>query len=163
MIPRQEGAHGLINAGMLIVYLSGGALFLLREETVSTIWPASGFAELRVMGLVLCIDILLSLSPLAFMLQPPATLTLGMASAKTMQLIWGQPQSEQTAVRLLILLVSVPLCFALGGRGMWNALLLVKALRLDRDGLGSSLRLTCVLVLFGMAALWLVYRILRFA
>ena len=162
MINKQEGAHGLINTGMLILFLSGALLYLLREEAFSAFWPASETTALRAIGLVLCVDILLSLSPLTFLLQPLAILTLGMASAKAAQFILIQPLAGQNASRLLFLLVSVPLCFALGGRGLWNALLLVKALRRDRCGLDCSLRRTCVLVLFGMAALWLLYRILRF-
>ena len=161
MAARQERASGAINALLLLLFLGGAAAFLLREGALVPDALLSGDAVLWVMGLVLGLELLLCWSPLALLLQPLAMPLLGAACCREAGEILQAAAFSYGGPRLLLLLLLVPLCFLLGGRGIWNALLMARAIRADRDGLGSTFRLSCVLAVFGLAALWLLVWILR--
>lgn len=163
MTARRERASGAINALLLLLFLGGAALLLLREDTPAAERLTSGHAALCCMGLVLCLDLLLCMSPLALLFQPVCMPLLGAACCREAVVILQAAAFSDVGLRLLLLLLLVPACFLLGGRGIWNALLLTRAIRADRDGLGSSVRLCCVLAIFAFAALCLLGRILRFA
>ena len=161
MIPKRESASGAINALQMLFFLAGALIVLFWEQAPIPEPLRSGDAPLWAMGLVLSADVLLCMSPLALAVQPLAISALGAAGCLEAQQILQAP--GDAGIRLLLLLLLVPLCFLLGGRGMWNGLLLARAIRADPGGLGSSVRLGCVLVIFGLAALCLLGRILRYA
>lgn len=159
MTPARESASGAINALQMLFFLTGALIVLFREQAPIPERLQSGDAPLWTMGLVLCTDVLLCMSPLALAVQPIALSVLGAVGCLEAQRILQAP--GDAGIRLLLLLLLVPLCFLLGGRGVWNGLLLARAIRADPDGLGSSVRLSCVLAIFGLAALCLLGRILR--
>ena len=162
MTPRRETAAGVINALQLCLFLAGALTFLLWKDAPVPDVLTKPDAALDLIALVLCIEAVLCLSPLALVFQPSALPLLGAASCLEARVIL-QGESGGVALRLLLLLLLVPLCFLLGGRGIWNALLLTRAIRTDPDGLGRSVRLSLILLSFAPAALWLLWRILRYA
>ncbi|MCR5577359.1 MAG: hypothetical protein K6F56_10155 [Oscillospiraceae bacterium] len=161
MTPRHETASGTINALQLLFFLGGALTLLFWEQAPIPDSLQSGDAPLWVTGLVLCADVLLCMSPLALAVQPLVMCVLGAACCREAHMILQAP--GDAGIRLLLLLLLVPLCFLLGGRGIWNGLLLARVIRADPDGLGSSVRLGCVLAIFGLAALCLLGRILRYS
>ena len=84
------------------------------------------------------------------------------SAAKAQEILQGTA-AEDIGLRLLLLVLLVSACFALGGRGLLNALLLTRAIRRDPGLLGRSCKLSCVPVFFGIAVLILLCRLLLFS
>ena len=159
MTPSHESVSGAINALLMLFFLAGALIVLFWAHLPIPERLRSGDAPLWAMGLVLCADVLLCMSPLAPAVQPFAMTALGAAGCLEAQSIMLSP--GDAGIRLLLLLLLVPLCFLLGGRGVWIGLLLARAIRADPDGLGSSVKISGFLAIFGLAALCLLGRVFR--
>ena len=158
---REETWDGAINAVLLLLFLAGGAAMLLFRELPFRLPFSPNDTALWAMGLILLLELLMCMSPLALVLQPPLMFALGSAVCLAAQEILQGTAGEALGLRLLLVLL-VSACFALGGRGLCNALLLARAIRREPGVLGRSVKLTCVPALFGMAVLFLLCRFLRF-
>ena len=132
---RTESYTGTINALLLLLFLTGGVMMLLFGK-----------------------DLAFSLT-----LQPLLMLAFGSASCLEAQEILRGTEAGKTAMRLLLLFLLVASGFVLSGRGLFNALLLIRAVRSDPGVLGRSVKHTCVPVIFGIAVLFLLCRVLRFS
>ena len=158
---REETWDGAINAVLLLLFLAGGAsMLLLGELPFRPLSPRD--TALWAMGLILLLELLMCLSPLALVLQPLLMFILGSAACLAAQEILLGTAVEELGLRLLLLVLLVSACFVLGGRGLLNALLLARAIRRDPGLLGRSCKLSCVPVFFGIAVLILLCRLLRF-
>lgn len=162
MTPRHEPSAGAINAMLLTLFLAGALCLLLCKDAALPAFLTGEDAANYAMAFVLCAELMLCMSPLALLLQPPLMFLLGAACCKAARRLLSLESAAEIGARLLPLLF-VPLCFLLGGRGIWNALLLIRALRTDRNGLGRSVKYTCLLAILGLAALWLLLRSLRYS
>ena len=160
---REETWDGAINAVLLLLFLAGGAAMLLFRELPFRLPFSPNDTALWAMGLILLLELLTCLSPLALMLQPPLMFALGSAACLAAQEILQGTAGEDLGLRLLLLVLLVSACFALGGRGLCNALLLARAIRRDPGLLGRSCKLSCVPGFFGIAVLILLCRLLRFS
>ena len=162
MMPRREPSAGAINALLLILFLGGALRLLLCKDTALPVFLSGEDAAYQAMGLILCAELFLCISPLALLVQPPLMFLLGGACCHAVSQLLSIESAADLGARLWPLLL-VPLCFLIGGRGIWNALLLVRILRTDRDGLGRSFLYTCILLIVGLAALWLLLGSLRYS
>ena len=160
---REETWDGAINAVLLLLFLAGGASMLLFGELPFRLPFSLSDTALWAMGLILLLELLMCLSPLALVLQPLLMFTLGSAACLAAQEILLGTAAEDLGLRLLLLVLLVSACFVLGGRGLLNALLLARAIRRDPGLLGRSCKLSCVPVFFGIAVLILLCRLLRFS
>ena len=161
-VNREETWDGAINAVLLLLFLAGGAAMLLFRELPFRLPFSPNDTSLWAMGLILLLELLMCMSPLALVLQPLLMFTLGSAACLAAQEILQGTAGEDLGLRLLLLVLLVSACFALGGRGLCNALLLARAIRRDPGLLGRSCKLSCVPVFFGIAVLILLCRLLRF-
>ncbi|MDO4990747.1 MAG: hypothetical protein Q4E45_09615 [Eubacteriales bacterium] len=159
---RKESCAGTINAVLLLLFLAGGVTALLYGDLATVIPVSPKDAALWAMGLILLADVLVCLTPLALALQPPLMFALGSAVCLAAQELLRGTAAGETGIRLLLLALLVPACFALAGRGLFNALLMIRSIRGEPGVLGRSVKHTCVPVLFGMAVLFLLCRFLRF-
>ncbi len=159
---RKEHCAGTINAVLLLLFLAGAVTVLFCWELPGMIWGALRDAALWVMMSILLADVLVCLSPLALALQPPLVFLLGSAACCESQAILQGTTAGKPASHLMLLLLLVPSCFMLGGRGLFNGLLLIRAIRSDPAVLGRSIKYTCVPVLFGTAVIYLLCRFLRY-
>ena len=158
---REETWDGAINAVLLLLFLAGGAAMLLFRELPFRLPFSPNDTALWAMGLILLLELLMCMSPLALVLQPPLMFALGSAVCLAAQEILQGTAGEALGLRLLLVLL-VSACFALGGRGLCNAPLLARAIRRDPGLLGRSCKLSCVPGFFGIAVLILLCRLLRF-
>lgn len=159
---RSESCIGAINAVLLLLFLTGGVTMLLLGADLAWVPLPLGNAALWAMGLILLADVAMSLTPLSLTIQPLLMLALGSSACLEAQEILRGTEEGTTAMRLLLLFLLVASGFVLGGRGLYNALLLIRAVRGDPGVLGRSVKQTCVPVIFGIAVLFLLCRLLRF-
>lgn len=159
---RREQCGGTINAVLLLLFLAGGITALLLGADMAWIPVSPDNAALWALGLILLSDIALCLSPLSLAVQPILMFAFGSAACLEAQEILRGTEPGKTAVRVILLAVLVSSGFVLGGRGLFNALLLIRTIRGDPGVLGRSVKLTCVPVFLGIAALFLLCRLLRF-
>ena len=86
---------------------------------------------------------------------------MGSAACLEAQEILRGTEEGTIALRMMLLVLLVSSGFVLGGRGLFNALLLIRAIRGDPGVLGRSVKQTCVPLIFGIAVLFLLCRMLR--
>ena len=159
---KKENCAGMINAVLLLLFLAGAVAILFCGDLTSRLPVCLNGSPLWVMGLILLTDVLMCLSPLSLAFQPLLIFTLGSAACAEAQRIMRGTAADEFPVHLLLLFLLVLSCFMLGGRGLYNALLMIRIVRRDPAVLGRSVKYTCVPVLFGLAVFYLLCRILRF-
>ena len=160
---RTESYTGTINALLLLLFLTGGVMMLLFGKDLALAQISLENAALWALGLILLADLVLCLTPLSLTLQPLLMLAFGSAACLEAQEILRGTDAGKTAMHLLLLFLLVASGFVLSGRGLFNALLLIRAVRSDPGVLGRSVKRTCVPVIFGIAVLFLLCRVLRFS
>ena len=158
---KSESCFGTINAMLLLLFLTGGVTMLLLGVDMAWLPVSPGNTALWTMGIILLADVAMCMTPLSLTIQPLLMLALGSTACLEAQEILRGTGEGSTAMRLMLLLFLVSSGFILGGRGLFNALLLIRAIRGDPCVLGRSVKRTCVPVIFGIAVLFLLCRMLR--